>query len=219
MTLTSQNIFFKPLNDVIMRNGFEVNGDFRVMESAELVSILTNSSKQTLCVQEKEVAYNDDDDFESVLAKMTPSKRTLVMAGVELYKRSLSQYNQEPILKSSEDVYDYMRPILGDNKTEECWAIFVNSKLRTIKRLRLAAGGHSDCLVDVRVLLKEAILCGACGFFFCHNHPSGSYSPSIQDNDMTQAIAKAARTLKLRMLDHVIICSDGFYSYADEGKI
>ena len=189
------------------------------MESAELVSILTNSSKQTLCVQEKEVAYNDDDDFESVLAKMTPSKRTLVMAGVELYKRSLSQYNQKPILKSSEDVYDYMRPILGDNKTEECWAIFVNSKLRTIKRLRLAAGGYSDCLVDVRVLLKEAILCGACGFFFCHNHPSGSYSPSIQDNDMTQAIAKAARTLKLRMLDHVIICSDGFYSYADEGKI
>ena len=218
MTLTSQNIFFKPLIDVIMRNGFEVNGDFRVMESAELVSILTNNSKQTLCVQEKEVAYNDD-DFESVLAKMTPSKRTLVMAGVELYKRSLSQYNQKPILKSSEDVYDYMRPILGDNKTEECWAIFVNSKLRTIKRLRLAAGGYSDCLVDVRVLLKEAILCGACGFFFCHNHPSGSYSPSIQDNDMTQTIAKDARTLKLRMLDHVIICSDGFYSYADEGKI
>lgn len=92
-----------------MRNGFEVNGDFRVMKSAELVSILTNSSKQTLCVQEKEVTYNDG-DFESVLAKMTPSKRTLVMAGVELYKRSLSQYNQKPILKSSEDVYDYMRP-------------------------------------------------------------------------------------------------------------
>ena len=130
-----------------MRNGFEVNGDFRVMESAELVSILTNSSKQTLCVQEKEVTYNGD-DFESVLAKMTPSKRTLVMAGVELYKRSLSQYNQKPILKSSEDVYDYMRPILGDNKTEECWAVFVNSKLRAIKRLRLASGGYSDCFVE-----------------------------------------------------------------------
>ena len=116
-----------------MRKGFEVNGDYRLMDSSELVYILTNSAVMVNKVQEKEVVYGEECSFEDVLAKMTPGKRNLVMAGVELYKRCNSNKNQRPVIRQSTDIYDYMQPVLGDNKTEECWAILMNSSARVIK--------------------------------------------------------------------------------------
>lgn len=77
-----------------MRTGFEINGDYRLMDSAELVYILTNSAVMVNKVQEKEIAYGENCNFEEVLAKMTPGKRNLVMAGVELYKRCNSKKNE-----------------------------------------------------------------------------------------------------------------------------
>lgn len=202
-----------------MRKGFEVNGDYRLMDSSELVYILTNSAVMVNKVQEKEVGYGEECSFEEVLAKMTPGKRTLVMAGVELYKRCNSNKNQRPTIKCSLDFFDYMQPVLEDNKTEECWAIFMNSSARVIKRIRISSGGINTCMVDVRVMLKEALLCEATSFAFCHNHPSGNNRPSTEDDKLTQNIVTAAKTLNIRMLDHVIICNDSYYSYADEGRI
>ena len=73
-----------------------MNGDYRLMDSSELVYILTNSAVMVNKVQEKEVVYGEECSFEDVLAKMTPGKRNLVMAGVELYKRCNSHKNQRP---------------------------------------------------------------------------------------------------------------------------
>ncbi|HJH77322.1 MAG TPA: JAB domain-containing protein [Prevotellaceae bacterium] len=202
-----------------MRKGFEVNGDYRLMDSSELVYILTNSAVMVNKVQEKEVGYGEECSFEEVLAKMTPGKRTLVMAGVELYKRCNSNKNQRPTIKCSLDIFDYMQPVLEDNRTEECWAIFMNSSARVIKRIRISSGGINTCMVDVRVMLKEALLCEATSFAFCHNHPSGNNRPSTEDDKLTQNIVTAAKTLNIRMLDHLIICNDSYFSYADEGRI
>ena len=202
-----------------MRKGFEVNGDYRLMDSSELVYILTNSAVMVNKVQEKEVVYGEECSFEDVLAKMTPGKRNLVMAGVELYKRYNSHKNQRPVIRQSTDIFDYMHPVMGDNKTEECWVIFMNSSARVIKRIRISSGGLNTCLIDIRVLLKEAILCEATSFILSHNHPSGNTKPSIEDDKLTQSAATAAKTLNIRMLDHVIICNDSYYSYADEGRI
>lgn len=202
-----------------MRKGFEVNGDYRLMDSSELVYILTNSAVMVNKVQEKETAYGEECSFDDVLAKMTPGKRNLVMAGVELYKRCNSHKNQRPAIKCSTDIFDYMQSILGDNKTEECWAIFMNPASRVIKRTRISSGGLNTCLVDVRVLLKEAILCEAISFVLCHNHPSGNNRPSVEDDKLTQSVVTAAKSLNIRMLDHLIICNDSYYSYSDEGRI
>lgn len=202
-----------------MRKGFEVNGDYRLMDSSELVYILTNSAVMVNKVQEKEVVYGEECSFEDVLAKMTPGKRNLVMAGVELYKRCNSHKNQRPVIRQSTDIFDYMHPVMGDNKTEECWVIFMNSSARVIKRIRISSGGLNTCLIDIRVLLKEAILCEATSFILSHNHPSGNTKPSIEDDKLTQSAATAAKTLNIRMLDYVIICNDSYYSYADEGRI
>lgn len=202
-----------------MRKGFEVNGDYRLMDSSELVYILTNNAVMVNKVQEKEVGYGEECSFDEVLAKMTPGKRTLVMAGVELYKRCTSSKNQRPIIKCSTDIFDYMQPIMGDNKTEECWAIFLNQSSRVIKRIRISAGGYAACPVDLRVLLKEALLCEATSFILSHNHPSGNCRPSAEDDKLTQTAVMAAKTLNIRMLDHLIVCNDKYYSYADEGRL
>ena len=89
----------------------------------------------------------------------------------------------------------------------------------TVPRIRISSGGLNTCLIDIRVLLKEAILCEATSFILSHNHPSGNTKPSIEDDKLTQSAATAAKTLNIRMLDHVIICNDSYYSYADEGRI
>lgn len=202
-----------------MRTGFEVNGDYRLMDSAELVYILTNSAVMVNRVQEKEIAYGENCNFEEVLAKMTPGKRNLVMAGVELYKRCNSKKNEKQQIKCSTDIYDIMHPYLCDNKTEECWAIFLNQSSRVIRKIRVSAGGYAMCPVDVRVILKEAILCEAVALIICHNHPSGNHMPSSEDDKLTTALRSASNTLNINMIDHVIIVNDTYYSYADEGRI
>ena len=202
-----------------MRTGFEVNGDYRLMDSAELVYILTNSAVMVNRVQEKEIAYGENCNFEEVLAKMTPGKRNLVMAGVELYKRCNSKKNEKQQIKCSTDIYDIMHPYLCDNKTEECWAIFLNQSSRVTRKIRVSAGGYAMCPVDVRVILKEAILCEAVALIICHNHLSGSHMPSSEDDKLTTALRSASNTLNINMIDHVIIVNDTYYSYADEGRI
>ena len=202
-----------------MRKGFEVNGDYRLMDSSELVYILTNSAVMVNRVQEKEIAYGENCNFEEVLAKMTPGKRNLVMAGVELYKRCNSKKNEKQQIKCSTDIYDIMHPYLCDNKTEECWAIFLNQSSRVTRKIRVSAGGYAMCPVDVRVILKEAILCEAVALIICHNHPSGSHMPSSEDDKLTTALRSASNALNINMIDHVIIVNDTYYSYADEGRI
>ena len=180
-----------------MRTGFEINGDYRLMDSAELVYILTNSAVMVNKVQEKEIAYGENCNFEEVLAKMTPGKRNLVMAGVELYKRCNSKKNEKPQIKCSTDIYDIMHPYLCDNKTEECWAIFLNQSSRVTRKIRVSAGGYA----------------------ICHNHPSGNHMPSSEDDKLTTALRSASNALNINMIDHVIIVNDTYYSYADEGRI
>ena len=96
----------------------------------------------------------------------------------------------------------------------------MNSSARVIKRIRISSGGLNTCLIDSKVLLKEAILCEATSFILSHNHPSGNVKNQVTEDDkLTQSAATAAKTLNIRMLDHVIICNDSYYSYADEGRL
>ena len=112
-----------------------------------------------------------------------------------------------------------MQPIMGDNRTEEGWAIFVNQASRVVKKVRVSSGGFASTIIDVRVILKEAILCEAACMMLCHNHPSGNNKPSIEDDKMTKRLKEAAEAVNIRLLDHVIICSDSYYSYADECRL
>lgn len=202
-----------------MKTQFEVNEDFRVMENDELVYILTNKNDFSQKAAEDLFGYANVSSFSDIISQMTPAKRRLAMAAVELYKRLREDTAEPQQIKSSHDIYKLMFPYMGDIATEECWAVFLNQSAAVIKRFRISCGGYTATQVDVRVILREALLSRAVYIILCHNHPSGNKRPSADDDRLTQAMTAAAKTMNLRLLDHIIIAGNNYYSYADEGRM
>ncbi len=200
-------------------NNFEINGDYRLMDNAQLVYILTNSENMVYKVKERETVYGESPDLESVLEKMTPGRRKLAQASIELYKRVCSSREDRPKISGSRQVFEIMQPVIGDIQNEECWVIFLDQSAKIIRKLRIASGGYTSTIVDTRIILKEALLSKAVSYILCHNHPSGNFSPSRDDDRLTQSLKQAAELMNIRMLDHIIITNKSYYSYADEGKI
>ena len=187
---------------------FEMNSDYRFKSDEDIFNIL-NIAEPSVCM----------DSFDSVVSNLTPSKRNLVLAGVELYKRCSSHKKERKAIRSSVDIYDIMAPFLEDNRTEEFWCIYLNRNLKVIRKARLSSGGYGQCDADVKLIMKEALLSEATAFAVCHNHPSGCVNPSRQDDAITEILKNAASLLNLRLIDHFIISNEGFYSYSDEGRL
>lgn len=180
-----------------MKTQFEVNEDFRVMENEELVYMLTKKNDFSQKAAEDLFGYPNVSSFSDVVSQMTPAKRKLAMAAVELYKR-LRENVSDPIrIQCSKDLYNLMFPCLGDIQTEECWAIFLNQSCHVVKRFRFSCGGYAATQVDIRVVLREAVLNRATSITLCHNHPSGNRNPSSDDDRITQAMAAAAKVLNI----------------------
>ena len=123
-------------------------------------------------------------------------------------------------IRSSLDVARMMS-FIGDFPVEEFWVILLNRKNKVIGRECVARGGVSAVMVDMRILLKPAITRLASGVVLCHNHPSGSIQPSLEDRKLTKRVASAVELLDIKLVDHVIITSDRsqFYSFADQGEL
>lgn len=164
---------------------------------------------------------NDIDNatnFHELFAHMTPGRKQIALASVEVYKMFCYREHSEKLLMS-QDIYNLMKPVLTDLSVEECWVIMVNQAQRVIKKVRISIGGIASTLVDVRVVLKEAILSSATGIVLVHNHPSGHIRPSREDDKLTDRMNKACELMDIRFLDHVIFADSAYYSYCDEGRI
>ena len=85
--------------------------------------------------------------------------------------------------------------------------------------MKISQGGISQTAVDVRLILKAGIDNLASGLVICHNHPSGNLRPSREDDRLTERVKETAKLMEMNLLDHIILSSTGYYSYADEGKI
>ena len=112
-----------------------------------------------------------------------------------------------------------MQPIVGDIVTEECWVLLLNQSAKVIGKKRISCGGYASTQVDIRIVLREALLAKATAMVLCHNHPSGNNRPSAEDDKLTECMRKAGEALNIRLLDHIIVANDTYYSYQDEGKI
>lgn len=142
------------------------------------------------------------------------------MACFELYRRKLNQKKDlGSSIVSSQCVYELMGCKLEDIDHEQFWVLLLNNANLVIKQLFLSKGGMTATLVDLRLLFKQALLHGAIGLILVHNHPSGKLEPSKADLELTFKIQTAAQTFDLKVLDHVIISSCGYYSFSDEGLI
>lgn len=148
------------------------------------------------------------------------AKAITILAACELGKRRQMESSEErPDLGTATRIYNYMHPVLQDKDVEEFWLLLMNQNHRLIKKILIARGGISEVSVDVRLIIKEAVLCNATILAVCHNHPSGSLKPSNMDNDLTFSIQNACRLMRIRFLDHVIITDGAYYSYHEEGKV
>ena len=108
---------------------------------------------------------------------------------------------------------------MQDRATEEGHVRLLKQSLRSIGSKLVSRGGLTSTAVDVRCVLREALLAQATARVLCHNHPSGNASPSTQDDRLTQDMKRAAEAVQMRLLDHVIVCDGAWFSYAEEGKI
>ena len=147
-------------------------------------------------------------------------KALAVLAAIELGKRrALERMPTKPDLGSSLAIYNYMLPQMADLKVEQAHAIFMNQNFRLIKSVKLSQGGITETSVDIRILMREAVMSGATIMAFVHNHPSGNTQPSKADDMLTQQIAKASQIMRIFFMDHVIVADGSFYSYHDKGRL
>ena len=149
-----------------------------------------------------------------------PAKAISILAACELGRR---RKEEQPVgqrrICCSRDVYDYFYPFMADLPTEECHVLFVNQSARVLDSQKISSGGLTETSVDIRCVLREAVLRRATAMALCHNHPSGSLKPSAQDDRLTERLKEACRTVSITLVDHVIFTDNGYYSYADQGRL
>lgn len=125
-------------------------------------------------------------------------------------------------LTSSADAADVLRQLYDSNTleyTESFILLLLNQANKTIGWEMISKGGITGTVADPRVILKTVLLSGAVNFMVSHNHPSGNLQPSKADKELTTKLKEAASFMELKLIDHVIITAESYFSFADEGLI
>jgi len=199
------------------------------LSDAELVAILIgsgnrNESAVDLC---KRILASVDNNL-NALGKVSlkhlmefngigEAKAITITAALELgRRRKFEDAVKQEKITSSRDVYDIMQPVLGELSHEEFWVIYLNNSNKVLQKQQLSKGGITGTLVDVRLVLKQALEVGATALILCHNHPSGTLKASEADKKITQNLKTAGLSLDIKVLDHIIVTEKAYFSFADE---
>lgn len=149
-----------------------------------------------------------------------PAKSITIMAALELGKRrKLQEVGERTKILCSKDIFELFHPLMCDLEQEEFWILLLNQGNKVIDKIRISTGGIDGTYADMRSILREALIHRATQIALIHNHPSGNNHPSQEDKILTQHIFKGAQTMNIRLIDHVIVSDDKFYSFADNGLI
>lgn len=202
------------------------------LSNAELLAILIGSgSREESAVDLMKHVMADCDNNLNTLGKkniheltlykgMGPAKAITILAACELGKRrSLDKIGLRPGLGSSIAVYNYMLPRMQDLDVEEAWVLLLNQNFKLIKAEQLSHGGITETAVDVRLIMKKALLNNATIIALCHNHPSNNPTPSKQDDQLTCNVKKACEVMRIFFMDHIIVTDGHYYSYHDKGRL
>ena len=205
------------------------------LSDSELLAILISSGnkEKTAVDLAKEILQLGANDLEEVgklslmqLQKVKgigQARAISIAAALELGRRrqqgSVNVLKDVDVLKSSKAVAGYLQMRLQDYQHEVFAVLFLNNSNK-IKRFEIISkGGLTSTVADPRIIFKLALENNASNLILCHNHPSGKLEPSQSDISLTEKIKSAATHLDMRVLDHVIVSTNGYYSFADEGLI
>lgn len=146
------------------------------------------------------------------------AKAVTIAAALELGRRRQAVASiEKTVVSSSADVATYLQTSLRDYKHEVFAVIFLNRANKINDFKIISEGGITGTVADPRIILKKALEQDAVSIILCHNHPSGSLKPSRADEELTHKIKEAAKYFDIKVLDHLIVSDDGYYSFADEG--
>jgi len=202
-----------------------------VLTNAELLAILIGSgSTKESAVDLMKRILSDCHNNLNTLGKMSirdlcqyngigAAKAISILAACELGKRRQQETPEErPDLGTATYIYRHMHPLMQDLDVEEFWVLLMNQHHRLIKKVRISHGGITETSVDIRIIIREAVLANCTILAVCHNHPSGNLKPSKPDEELTWNIKRACELMRIRFLDHVIITDGNYYSFHEQGK-
>ena len=203
------------------------------LSDAELIAILIGSgTREETAVQLSQRILHSAENNLNELGKRSvleltagfkgigEAKAIAISAALELgRRRSACERVRKSVITGSYDIYAIFHPLLCDLPHEELWIALTNSSSVVAGKSKISQGGASGTFVDIRLIMQSAVQLLASGIILCHNHPSGSRKPSIDDDRITDRVDKAAKIMNMRLLDHIIIADNTYYSYADEGRL
>ena len=146
------------------------------------------------------------------------AKAITIAAALEIGRRRQAGSSLEkPVVKYSREIAEYLQALLKDHHHEVFVAVFLNRANRINHYEIISEGGITGTVADPRIILRKALEEDAVSIILCHNHPSGNLLPSRADEELTHKIKEASKYFDIKLLDHIIVSEDGYYSFADEG--
>ena len=202
------------------------------LSNAELLAILIGSGSGDLSAVElaRQMLSAVDDNLYD-LSKLSldemkqhkgigEAKAVSVMAALELGRRwSITSPKERRSINDSQEAYESFLALIDDPTKEHFMVAYLNQGNIVVKMERISTGGITRTLADPKVIFKTALLKEATAIMLCHNHPSGVARASADDREMTRKIVAAAKIFDIRVLDHLIIGENSYFSFAEHGMM
>ena len=145
-----------------------------------------------------------------------------IASEIELVYKSKVKASERPQIRDSKDAYEILLKIWNHDRIdlqEEFKVLFLNRANRVLGVYNLSSGGITGTVCDPRLIFTAALKCNSVSMVLSHNHPSANLRPSRADEELTSKIKEAGALLDIKVVDHIIISSEGYLSFADEGII
>ncbi len=202
------------------------------LSDTELLALIIGSGQPGKSVIDlSREMLNDCGNDLTVLARLTipemmkrfkgigPAKAVGISASLQLASRLRSQAGLQQRITSSRDAYNAIPAHLQHEPTEEFWILMLSRSNSILRTECISKGGTAATYVEPKLVVKKSLDYLASGIILVHNHPSGNLTPSLEDENLTGKIKAAASLLDIKVLDHLIVTSSGYYSFNDEGKL
>ena len=202
------------------------------LSDAELIAILIGSgnSKESAVdlsrrilkdvndnlIQLSQLSVNDLMNYNGI----GEAKAISIVAALELgRRRRFAEAARQPRICNSKEAFEYFYMRMADIAHEQLWVLLLNPTNRVIKMAKISDGGVNGTSADPKRIFKIALENNATAMMLCHNHPSGNVLPSESDKVLTRNIVNGGKLLEIKILDHIIIGIDKYFSFADSGLI
>jgi len=215
----------KRLREKFLKSGLAGFHDYEIVEL-----LLTLGSPRKDCKQQAKEALKRFKTLRGVLAASPEELQEIdgigahSAFGIKLMQEVAREFLKEkiidkPFYKSPREIFDYLYHSMRDLKKEDFKVIYLNSRNQIVETADVFEGTVNSSLVSTREVIEGALKHNATSLIFVHNHPSGNPEPSNNDKELTRELVYAGKIMQVKVLDHIIVGDNNYFSFADEGLV